>query len=51
LQKNLLSRFFNQTPLPKKFAGEPKNSRAVTAHYFFEGRLVAFARQARQLQI
>jgi hypothetical protein len=51
LQKNLLRCFFDKTPLPKELTGKPKNARAVSAHNLFEGRLIAFARQARQLQV
>src|SRR6266498_2699960 len=51
LQKDLLRCFFYQTPLTKELAGKTKNTWTISAHYLFEGRLIAFARQARQLQV
>jgi len=49
--KNFLRRFLNHAALAKKFAGEAKDSRAVTPHYLSEGRLVAGASKLRQFKV
>src|SRR5437868_12117410 len=48
-QKNFLRRFFNQTSLPEKPAGDTEYSRAVTSNYFLKGRLVTRLRLTRQV--
>jgi hypothetical protein len=49
--KNFLGRFFNHAALAKKFAGEAKNSWAVTSHYLSERSLVTGASKLRQFQV
>jgi hypothetical protein len=50
-QESLLGCVFDRSGLAKEFAGDPKYSRAVSAHDFLEGPLVSLARQAYQFQV
>src|SRR6185369_16914360 len=50
-QKNFLRCFFNQTSLPEEPARHAEHARAVTSHYLCKGRLVAYLRLTRQVEI
>src|SRR6185436_18794262 len=51
LQKNLLRCFFNQTSLSKELTRKSEYSRTIAPHDLLEGRLVAFTRRPRQVQV
>src|SRR4029079_9756492 len=51
LQKNLLRCFFHQTSLSKELTRKSEYPRTIPPHDLLEGRLIAFSRRPRQVQV